>query len=107
MLDEHAVLIRDALLRGSVYVHCNHGRSRSVTFSMAFLMREKGFTYDRARSAVAGGVKASGWPAAMYEPSVLSPPGTVRNQRFHIIDQQLKVRHAAACASLSGAGTNR
>jgi hypothetical protein len=92
VLDEHAVLIRDALLRAGVYLHCNHGRSRSISFGMAFLMRDEGFTYDGARSAVAGGVKASGWPAAMYEPSVLSRAGSPRNQLFHVIEQQLKAR---------------
>ncbi|KAH8926314.1 phosphatases II [Atractiella rhizophila] len=53
-LPEATEFIKEGLRRGNVLVHCFQGVSRSATVVIAFMMREKGWTYEEALKYVVG-----------------------------------------------------
>ena len=89
-LDAYAALIDSALQQGGVYVHCNHGRSRSPSFAMAYLMRCRGYSFKQARHAITLGVRRAGCDGVEgLAPTILEPPTSERALRFAVIERQL------------------
>lgn len=49
MLDEGVDFIKEAIMsKGNILVHCNVGMSRSATFVIAYLIREKNEYFEEA-----------------------------------------------------------